>query len=949
MKLSQTIEKLQAKDSFTKEKRQELVESSNTSTPWSDDDGILKHDGKVYVPSGFGIRTDLIVNCHEDPDTGHLNSRETLRVLRRDFSWPKVESEVLEYVKNCDICQTIYEYQNNEAEPLSVPAEHQTSYRDDESKFGNLVGSLTKSKFRYEYNQLPPGHIRILILQKGEPEEDLKAKLVSMPLKGKPPPQFDALSYVWGPPPDSHRIYIEDKTVRFRNLKGQSKWRHAINARMGGARMYVRSNLNNALKKLRMSDKDIPLWIDAICINQSDNNEKNLQLLTINEVYSRAQTVRVWLGEANQLSDIGMDLVKELIVTRKVTEIFAQQEGKEKLIAFVDLIRSRWFARRWIIQEIFFAEKAHLHCGSRQPVPWKDFVTAVALFMKLHNEIPNYVRIKEIRTLNQEQWDALPAYGANALMKLDSELIRRGRGEHQLLRTLDYLVSRLVAFDAGDPRDTIFAVRNLARKTSIQLPEPSYRKSVLDVFVEFSEYCVKTSKSLDIICRHWAPVHTDIHVQMNPFRSRGVDVALPSWIRQLNKSTFGTPDNIFRGRINGDSFVGESTPNYDASKGSEGMVATFGTRAEPELIYDQPLKLKSSSRNPDQQENSCRQAQVVLTERYNGTLIVKGVLLGLVQEVSIRMVPEILPREVIALAGWKHSLSEESHGVQEVPDALWKSLIAGKDNDRTEDADIHDKLNCLEILKKEDSGGDVRIWELLRSENITSDLKSYLGRIKRVCWNRKAFIACPDKRLFGIGPNDMQKGDLLCVIYGCSVPVILRKVDKMPALGQKLRPDLPDAPRTQTSAASSSPQTQRPQNNSSERSGDIDASHPNPSNGHPSSTGVGGEGTRGPVHSQPNIPSSAQKRSKRQRSDDSSTPQKRKRTSKPSKGKFNPSSKTQETTRESDFQPPNNTAENSSPSVFYQVIGECYVDGLMDGQAIGNPDYIQNEQLFTLV
>ena len=199
------------------------------------------------------------------------------------------------------------------------------------------------------------------------------------------------------------------------------------------------------------------------------------------------------------------------------------------------------------------------------------------------------------------------------------------------------------------------------------------------------------------------------------------------------------------GRINGDRFVGETIPNYDLSKGFEEILAVFGE-------LDDPLNVKSNNRSSSQPGIERRQPQVVLTEKYDGTLVVKGIALGLVEEVSIRMVPEILPREVSVLAGWKHSLSEE---VQEVPSALWKSLTARKYKDRTEDADIYDKINCLEILKKEDTGGDVRIWELFRSENIAEALKSYLERVKRVCWNCKAFIACPNKWLFGIGPNDI--------------------------------------------------------------------------------------------------------------------------------------------------------------------------------------------------
>ncbi|KAJ4179473.1 hypothetical protein NW767_014606 [Fusarium falciforme] len=54
----------------------------------------------------------------------------------------------------------------------------------------------------------------------------------------------------------------------------------------------------------------------------------------------------------------------------------------------------------------------------------------------------------------------------------------------------------------------------------------------------------------------------------------------------------------------------------------------------------------------------------------------------------------------------------------------------------------------------------------------------YLKRVPAVCWNR-TFIECRDggdgNKLFGIAPVDVKAGDLVCILYGCSVPCILRQ------------------------------------------------------------------------------------------------------------------------------------------------------------------------------
>jgi hypothetical protein len=69
-------------------------------------------------------------------------------------------------------------------------------------------------------------------------------------------------------------------------------------------------------------------------------------------------------------------------------------------------------------------------------------------------------------------------------------------------------VSTLVSFEVSDPRDTVFALLAIARDNPLHELKPSQKKGLLDVYSEFIKHCVQTSKSLDMMCRHWAPSRT---------------------------------------------------------------------------------------------------------------------------------------------------------------------------------------------------------------------------------------------------------------------------------------------------------------------------------------------------------------------------------------------------------------------------------------------------------
>ncbi|OCK82378.1 HET-domain-containing protein, partial [Lepidopterella palustris CBS 459.81] len=112
--------------------------------------------------------------------------------------------------------------------------------------------------------------IRLIRLEPGSGKDIINCTLESTTLENKP--TFDALSYAWGESTDVSLIEVN------------------------GVMVEINESLWDALHHLRSETKAITLWVDALCIDQQNAEEKSRQVPLMDEIYNRAQTVHVWLG-----------------------------------------------------------------------------------------------------------------------------------------------------------------------------------------------------------------------------------------------------------------------------------------------------------------------------------------------------------------------------------------------------------------------------------------------------------------------------------------------------------------------------------------------------------------------------------------------------------------------------------------------------------------------------
>ncbi|KAK8124009.1 HET-domain-containing protein [Apiospora kogelbergensis] len=214
-------------------------------------------------------------------------------------------------------------------------------------------------KYRYHYSpiDLSRDAIRIVRLHQGSSSQIIRCELIQTFLSELDGVPYEALSYTWGGAPVSTgtaQILLDDQ------------------------RIPVTPNLLDALNCLRLPDCDRLLWIDALCIDQSNNREKGHQVGQMRLVYQYAETVLIWLGpttpEVAHLMEM-MALLDEralqhvdykkrpLDIWSKESSVLELESDYRFCNGLKDLLNRSWFQRAWVLQEVACARSATIVCG----------------------------------------------------------------------------------------------------------------------------------------------------------------------------------------------------------------------------------------------------------------------------------------------------------------------------------------------------------------------------------------------------------------------------------------------------------------------------------------------------------------------------------------------------------------------------------------------------------
>ena len=567
-------------------------------------------------------------------------------------------------------------------------------------------------------------NFRLLKLEAGRATDPLKITLFPSSISDCLN-RYAALSYTWGDPNSRVKISCD------------------------GFLFHITSNLHSALTKLRLPDLGLMLWVDAICINQNDLEERAIQVALMSQIYRGAYLVVVDLGEAgDEYNDVAeifnalQDVVKTTAANEQIQPDDYPRYGlppleDKKWERWVEFLLRPWFGRVWVIQEYAFAKALNMSYGDTDlhGESILGMVTGIC-----QRGFPPMTQYGNVGYPNRHA--ANYHLGAMTGMLSARRDVQAGRSRG-LLCYLRYLSSFC---DATDKRDMVYALLNLATESERSALKVSYSDSVANVYLRTTQLLIQQGQGIDVLYEAAGWENVDELPSWTPDWSRDRSLESLGWL-------FVRSSNVLGDKPRG----GRWAPNEE----SRIFRAAGRTRGRVRVTGDGRL-LQTRGIYADDIE--------AVTEPYN-------------QGKDIPPFQRLESIHAFSLAGrvMIHNLKKLLRyfpGEGEF-NALWRTLVADVANDEDGDLkrpaspDLADSFAALTKLFEATPDGTTKYIKqsyferLLReSAPFVQACEQQIGK-RRLCITRRGFI--------GLAPGWASKGDNICVVLGAAVPFVTRK------------------------------------------------------------------------------------------------------------------------------------------------------------------------------
>lgn len=503
---------------------------------------------------------------------------------------------------------------------------------------------------------------------------------------------YEALSYVWGEMSDNQEIEI------------------------GERRFSVTANLFCALRQLRFQERTRVLWVDALCINQLNLQERAVQVSRMDQIYGRASQVVVWLGNGWQGSDMAMDFLNSLgknaalhldpALDPSIVVGGLKLDSIELRGNLIRLFNLPWWKRTWTVQEFVLADKLVFQCST-------SLISKEVMYMAREN----FWSHKD-RCCPQNDFDTPHPHLGMSLTrafeqpaKLDFVSKRRDSGaSYSILLAIASFSIR----DVSDPRDKVYGMLGLGTERYSNLVNADYTLSPEQVCEALAVKSSERTGKLEFL--------SHLFEHQNP--------KLPSFLPNWTGSYAW--NSVYESRLDHVNFFSASQ-NLLAKFAivSSGILITRG------IIFDTIVSTSTTS---------------ILQQTLNSdaleSLEALAGLDGLRREVYCHTNDSLLVAFWHTLCGGMEMVLQDSNRFQ-------RRLKGSTDLTKY----FKWKALCAAPLQ-------------LKGELWDNELNLTLLDIETATQGRRFFTT--KKGYFGLGPERCEKGDVVAVLQGGNVPYILR-------------------------------------------------------------------------------------------------------------------------------------------------------------------------------